>query len=131
MDHSGLGGLLVYRRSGGGGKAATHWSYAHERLQPRKLIVSRSRERGGDEDSHQGIEHGVVVRNWPAKRKNGGDQRSSVAARVEDRAAKLGCQMEPGMDGGAHGVLYIGWGGKVRGRGGRVAAVIGFHCLRF
>jgi hypothetical protein len=34
--------------------------------------------------------------------------------------------MEPGKDGGALGVLYIGRGGEVSGRGGRAATGGGF-----
>jgi hypothetical protein len=39
---------------------------------------------------------------------------------------ELSSKMEPGKDGGALGVLYIGKGGEVRGRGGRAVTGGGF-----
>jgi hypothetical protein len=51
---------------------------------------------------------------------------SSTGRRLERGGSEWHSTMEPGNDGGALGVLYIGWGGEVRDQGGRAVAGDGF-----
>jgi hypothetical protein len=92
----------------------------------RSLAAGAPREKGKCGDPHHGDRRGGVTRCSRAMARNNRWWWSSMGRQLERGWSEVSSEMEPGKDGVAHGVLYIGCGTELRGPVGRAVAGGGF-----